>query len=168
MFITKLDFHYIPTVSKSLLIVLGTLSILSLPAKNDRVKCRLAGIERSRKAWSSQRTRLDHTSHRPCTSMVDLPAIVIALLACARRRTCGRSPLLLLALHQHGTSVNGVAQVTLFFACDRSANCTVRRFALVKAHGFISLPDMMTSKRRSLDLPAVLVSLDNSCPPNSG
>ena len=152
------------TVSKSLLTVMGTLQVAgSLPAKNDREKHRNAGFNRSRVVWSSQQTRLAHASRRPCTSPFDLPAVLTYLLACASRRTCGRCPHLLLYLLQQGTSVNGVTQVTLSPSCDRSHNCTVRRFALVKAHGFTDLPDMVTCKRRNLDLPAVLVSLDNSC-----
>ena len=60
-------FFYRPIVSKSLLIVLGT---LSLPDKNDREKYRIAGIERSRNAWTTRQTRVVHPFHRPFTSMI--------------------------------------------------------------------------------------------------
>jgi len=40
----------------------------------------------------------------------------------------------------------------------------VQRFALVKAHGREALPAILTCGMRNLDLPALLVSLDNSCP----
>ena len=56
-----------PNVSKSLLIVLGT---LSLPDKNDREKYRIAGIESSRNAWTTRQTRVVHPFHRPFTSMI--------------------------------------------------------------------------------------------------
>jgi hypothetical protein len=50
--LTKLFCFLFASVSKSLLIVLGT---LSLPAKNCRGKCRTAGMERSRSAWITRR-----------------------------------------------------------------------------------------------------------------
>lgn len=158
-------FFYPAIVSKSLLIVLGT---FSLPAKNDREKHRNAGINRSRDAWSTQRTRVDHAPRRPHPSVFGLPAVLTNFLAWTRPRDVRASaPHLPLALLQQVASVNGVTQVTQFPSCDRSAHCTVQRFALVKAHGDAPLPDKVICKRRNLDLPAVLVSLDNSCPPNS-
>ena len=147
----------------------SALMTITPPAKNDREKYRIAGIERSRNAWSSQQARLDHTSHRPCTSVFDLPAVLTSLLPCARRRTCGRSPHILLTLLQQGASVNDdVSQVMQSLTCDHFANFTVRRFALVKAQGFSILPARVMRQMPNLDLPAVLVSLDNSCPPTSG
>ncbi len=105
-------FFYCPIVSKSLLIVIGTLLVVSLPARNDREQHRTAGINRSRDAWSTQRTRVAHASRRPCTAMFDLPAVLTYLRTCARRGTCGIKPHLPLALLQHLAFVNGVAQVT--------------------------------------------------------
>jgi hypothetical protein len=45
-----------------------------------------------------------------------------------------------------------------------SANCTVQRFALVKAQSRVDLPAILNSEIRNLDLPALLASLDNSFP----
>lgn len=69
-------FFYSAIVSKSLLIVLGTsLFVMLLPAKNCRGKCRPAGIERSRRTWTTRRTRVAHTYHRTTTTTDALPAI---------------------------------------------------------------------------------------------
>ena len=69
--LTKLFCFLFASVSKSLLIVLGT---LSLPAKNDREK------------------RHAHTHFSPSVFFnVRLPAVLIYLRACARRGTCGTS-----------------------------------------------------------------------------
>jgi len=57
------------TVSKSLLTVLGT---LPSPAVNGRGKCRLAGLERPRKAWTT--LRVAHTFHRPTPTTMLSPA----------------------------------------------------------------------------------------------
>ena len=63
------------SVSKSLLIVLGTLLIVSLPAKNDREK-RHADMHFSPSVFFN----------------ICLPAMLIYLRACARRGTCGIKP----------------------------------------------------------------------------
>jgi hypothetical protein len=131
-------FFSFASVSKSLLTVLGT---LSLPAKNDREQHRTAGINRSRGAWSSQRTRLAHASRRPCTSMFDLPAVLTYLHARARRGTCGHTPRTSrfpCSSRAHPSMMSH----RLFYVLlgDHPANCTVRRFALVKAHANIPLP----------------------------
>lgn len=49
----------------------------------------------------------------------------------------------------------------------RLSDCTVRRFALVKAHCNLPLPAKVIRQRRKLFLPDETLSLDNSCPPNS-
>ena len=108
------------TVSKSLLTVLGT---LSLPAMNDREK-RHADMRFSPSVYFD----------------VCLPAVLTYLSAVEQRGTCGRSPAPPARLLQRLASVNDVTQVILILTCDRSANCTVRRFALVKAHGVMPCP----------------------------
>lgn len=84
-------------------------------------------------ARSATQTR---ASRRPCTSVIALPAMLTYLLARAWRGTCGQRPHLPLTLLRRVVFVNDVAHVIQLLGCNRSANCTVRRFALVKAHGF--------------------------------
>lgn len=75
-------FICVPIVSKSLLIVLGT---LSKPAKNDREKYRPAGFEHSLRAWKIK--SIFHTFHRPCNSFVSLPAMVIDFIHASSARS---------------------------------------------------------------------------------
>ena len=146
-----IDFYYIASVSKSLLIVLGTLLVVSLPAMNDREK-RNAKMRFSPSVYVNVR----------------VPAMSVYRLPWSNAGRAGIRPAPPARLLQRLISVNDVTQVMLSLMCDRSANCTVRRFALVKAHGFIPLPAVVMRHMPNLDLPAVLVSLDNSFPPNSG
>ncbi len=84
----KLIFFCVPIVSKSLLIVLGT---LSLPPKNDREKYRIAGIERSRNTWTTRRTQVVHPFHRPCNSMITCLLCCSILSTLKQRGQCGRA-----------------------------------------------------------------------------
>jgi hypothetical protein len=67
-------FLTLATVSKSLLTVLGT---LAWPAVNGRGKCRLAGLERSRKAWTTPESGVAHTFHRPTATTTASPALLL-------------------------------------------------------------------------------------------
>ena len=158
------------SVSKSLLIVLGTLLVLgmSLPAKNDREKYRIAGIERSRNAWSSPPTRLDHTSHRPCTSVFDLPAVLISLRACARRGTCGTSRTSRFPCSSRAHPSMMSHRLGYFWHVTTSPILPFVGLPLSRLMALVVLPAVVMRHMPNLDLPAVLVSLDNSCPPNSG
>jgi hypothetical protein len=49
-----------------------------MPAKNDREKYRIAGITKhSRNAWTIRQTRLVHPFHRPRSSFVGLPEVLL-------------------------------------------------------------------------------------------
>jgi hypothetical protein len=66
-----LFFFFLATVSKSLLTVLGT---LPSPAVDGRGKCHLAGLERSRKAWTTPESGVAHTFHPPTATTMVSPA----------------------------------------------------------------------------------------------
>ena len=131
-----------------------------MPASNDREKHRIAGNqERTRNAWTSQRARLVHPFHRPCVMMSDCLQVCLLFSYADRTRatrTSSRHPL---------PCFSRLVRRSLFF---RPCHCTVRRFALVKAHVVLRVPASVMRQRRKLSLPNELVSLDNSCPPNSG
>ncbi len=71
--IDNLLFFSIAIVSKSLLIVLGT---LPLPAVIDRGKYRLAGIPKHSRKSGKNQNRFFLTFHRPCNSFITLPALL--------------------------------------------------------------------------------------------
>jgi len=77
-------------VSKSLLIVLGT---LTTPAMICRGKCRVAGLNLSRNAWNNPEERgVVHTSHRPFTSIMTCLLWYPILPTLKQRGKCGHSP----------------------------------------------------------------------------
>jgi hypothetical protein len=164
---TNIFFQY-ANVSKSLLIVLGTFQFLSLlPAKNDREKYRIAGMERSRNAWSSQLSRLAHTSHRPCTSLDGLPAILTdgdyAQTAQSVRANCPAPS----ATRFDGRFLTIDISLTSDSVFRSSAHCTAH--AVCPCQGLrlndlllelcVTCPDLICSASR--------ISLDNSYPPRS-
>lgn len=106
-------FFYPASVSKSLLIVLGT---LSLPAKNDREKYRIAGIPKhSRNAWTTRRTRVVHPFHRPCISFIDLPALLLDAVHAETARAVRTHPPSPLSCFSE--SVSAIFPTRLLYAC---------------------------------------------------
>ena len=149
-------FFYLATVSKSLLIVIGT---LPLPAKIDREKYRLAGIK-------SGPARLGQ-ARKHGLSILFAVRVGQGRLACGGARFC-------LSPHSAGGAAAPAppaypVPAGWFGSAVFSApsDCTVRRFALVKAHGVVRLPAVRKRHKPNRVLPAQTVSLDNSCPPNS-
>jgi hypothetical protein len=112
---------YPASVSKSLLTVIGTLLVWSLPAMNDREKHRTAGINRSRDAWSTQRTRVAHASRRPRISINPcLPACLLPSTP-EQRGTCGLTP-----RTSRLPVPAGVFHASAFLGFPLSANCTAQ------------------------------------------
>jgi hypothetical protein len=161
-------FFYFASVSKSLLIVLGTFPFsLSLPAKNCRGKCRNAGMERSRIAWTTRRTRVIHTSHRTTTTMYTQPAIANTRhLHPNGAGRAGKAPHPLLPVSMGVSSlIDSPSMIVSVFRS--SAHCTAH--AVCPCQGLrlnnlllglcVTCPDLICSVSR--------ISLDNSYPPRS-
>ena len=131
-------FFYVLSVSKSLLIVLGT---LPLPALNGRGK----------------------SIHHPINSLKNRPI------------SCFHNPIF------NGAGRAGIAHTARLPSIELSllgyginmvffrflVNCTVMRFALVKAMDYLTMPALAHRQKLYLSSPAILVSLDNSYPLNS-
>lgn len=130
--------NYSPIVSKSLLIVLGT---LPLPAKNGRGK----------------------SIHHLCKSKRNCPPGCSILLFCISAGSAGgERTSRLFAPEMFILDRYLKTNLFRFFV-----NFTIARFALVKAHDYLILPACVIRQKRYLTLPAKLVSLDNSFPLHS-
>ena len=142
---TTNSFFSFLSVSKSLLIVLGT---LPLPDINGRGKYRFAGIPKhSRKGSENLWFSLLSTALEFSVLVCLLSCFIFPLSNGAG--SAGRAPAHPAFLRQQAAPVNVFTTLFRF-----SANCTGRRFALVKAHGFIGLPAFLNWKKPNLVLPA--------------
>ncbi len=131
-----------PIVSKSLLIVLGTLS----EARQERQR-EVPHRENSNafpQCWTSPRTRLVLTSRSPFTSMVTCLQSCSMLSALRQRGSCGLVLTTRVLSQRSVRTTRFLVSVCMVYAVRSFFpprwNCTVRRFALVKAHGDDHLP----------------------------
>ena len=159
-------FFYLAIVSKSLLIVLGTLPILSLPAKNDREKRRKAGIPMySRLAQSTQQARVDRASHRPFTSIDGLPAIIVD---CIRSQTARGVPAIACTPRLPVSATFSLLIVPPLKTVFRfSVNRTTQAVCPCQGTWRDNLQLRLCVKCPIVISLACRRSLDNSCPPRS-